>query len=438
MKLFRNFFRKGICVFFAAAFCAENFFAQKVTSPVFSSVRFEADSRISSQDFSSPKMDARNFAYIGLVASGADDEKIRAHLETLENLAKEFSKNLPSGFSNEEKADAALAFIYEKILSRYQLVQTRVDVAMESGVYNCVSSDVIFIYFAKTLGIPVRAVETPNHAFCTIESDGKNIDVETTNPFGVNPGRKRVSELPNGGKQYLSVPAKHYQNRHDVDDRRLLAIIYNNRIASLQKQRGANAATIGLAVDACALQANSASGVQTVAECVCNYAADLSAAGKYDDALALVLRAQEIFGANKNYSVVIESANYNILADKMETLPLEDALQELRLKREFISAQNYSKLLGYAYARAAKNFGDRHEWKNAIQIAERGLSDAPNDLNLKRAASIYKQNYAIDFHNRAAALFNAGDIEGAQKTIREGLLEIPDSQVLKNDLVKMK
>lgn len=434
-----KFFRKLNFIFFifAAAFCAENLFAQNSNSPIFSSVRFEADSRISPQISSSPEMDARTFAYVGLLASGADDEKIRAHLETLENLSREFSKNLPSGFSNEEKADAALAFIYEKILSRYQLVQTRVDVAMESGVYNCVSSDVIFIYFAKTLGIPVVAVETPNHAFCTIESDGKNVDVETTNPFGVNPGRKRVSDLPNGGKQYLSVPAKNYQNRRDVDDRRLLALIYNNRIATLQKQRGSSAATIGLAVDACALQANSAKAVQTVAECVCNYASDLSEAGKYDDALVLVLRAQEIFGANKNYSTVIESANYNILVDKVETLPLEDALNELQAKREKVSAQNYSKLLGYAYARAAKNFGDRHEWKNAIQIAERGLSQVPNDLNLKRAAEIYKQNYAIEFHNRAAALYNAGNVEGAQKAIREGLSEIPESKVLKNDLIRM-
>ena len=191
-------------------------------------------------------------------------------------------------------------------------------------------------------------------------------------------------------------------------------------------------------MDACALQANSAIAVQTVSECVCNYAADLSAAGKYDDALALVLRAQEIFGANKNYSAVIESANYNILVDKMETLPLEAALNELQAKRENLSVQNYSKLLGYAYARAAKEFGDRHEWKSAIQIAERGLSQVPGDSNLKRAIEIYKQNYAIDFHNRAATLFNAGDIEGAQNTIREGLSEIPDSKVLKNDLIKMK
>ena len=431
-------FRKEIFILFAAFFCAGNFFAENSNSSVFQDVRFEADSRILPQVSSSPEMDARTFAYIGLVASGADDEKIDEHLETLENLAQEFSQNLPSNFSNEEKAEAALAFIYEKILSRYKLDQTRLDVAIESGVYNCVSSDVIFIYFAKTLGIPVVAVETPNHAFCTIESEGKSVDVETTNPFGVNPGRKRVNELPNGGKQYLSVPARNYQNRREVNDRRLLALIYNNRIASLQRQRGGSAATIGLAVDACALQANSPSGIQTVAECVCNYAADLSADKKDDDALVLVLQAQEIFGANKNYSAFIETANYNILVDKVETLPLDSALNELRMRRENISAQNYSKLLGYAYARAAQDFGGRYEWKEAIQIAERGLLDAPNDSNLKRAVSIYKQNYAIDFHNRAATLFNSGNIEGAQKMIREGLKEIPDSKVLKNDLVKMK
>lgn len=431
-------FRRNILLFFAAVFCAEFFFAQNSNSSVFQNVRFEADSRISPEVTASSEMDARTFAYIGLVASGATDEKISAHMETLDKLAQEFSKKVPDDVSNEEKADAALAFIYEKILSRYKLDQTRVDVAIESGVYNCVSSDVIFMYFAKTLGIPVVAVETPNHAFCTIESDGKNIDVETTNPFGVNPGRKRVSELPNGGKHYLSVPAKNYQNRHDVDDRRLLALIYNNRIASLQRQRGGNAATIGLAVDACALQANSASGVQTVTECVCNYAADLTTAGKDSDALVLVLRAQEIFGANKNYSAVIENSHYNILIEKVETLPLDDALEALRLKRENVSAQNHSKLLGYAYSRAVQDLGGRHEWKEAIHIAERGLLEVPNDSNLKRAITIYKQNYAIDFHNRAAALYNSGDAEAARQVVQEGLQEIPDSKVLKNDLVKMK
>ena len=423
--------RKKIFLFFAL-FCSEFLFAQ-----LFPSARFEADSRISSKASSSPEMDAETFAYIGLLASGADDEKIRILLKRLENLSQEFSGTLPRGISNEEKADAALTFIYEKILSRYKFDQTRVDVAMESGVYNCVSSDVIFIYFAKKLGIPVVAVETPDHAFCTIESGENEIDVETTNPFGVNPGRKRVTELPNGGKQYLSVPAKHYQNRRDVDDRRLLALIYNNRIAALQKKNGKSAETIGLAVDACALQANSMTAIQTVAECVCNYAADFVVKGNYNDAIALVSVAQELFGENKNYSAVIETANYNILVGKTETLPLEDALEELRLKRELISAQNYSKLIGYVYSRAAKNFGDRHEWKNAIQTAERGLSEVPNDSNLKKMINTYKQNHAIEFHNRAAALYNNGDIEGAQKVIREGLKEIPDSKVLKNDAVKM-
>ena len=426
------FLRKKFFLFFAL-FCGEFLFAQ-----LFPSARFEADSRISSKASSSPEMDAETFAYIGLLASGADDEKIRILLKRLENLSQEFSGTLPRGISNEEKADAALTFIYEKILSRYKLDQTRIDVALESGVYNCVSSDVIFIYFAKKLGIPVVAVETPDHAFCTIESGENKIDVETTNPFGVNPGRKRVTELPNGGKQYLSVPAKHYQNRRNVDDRRLLALIYNNRIAALQKKRGKSAETIGLAVDACALQANSAAAIQTVAECVCNYAADLVEAGKYDDAIALVSVARELFGENKNYPAIIETANYNILAIKAETLPLEDTLKELQLKRELISSQNYSKLLGYAYSRAAKNFGDQHEWKKAIRTAEIGLIEAPNDSNLKRLMNIYRQNYAIDFHNRAAALYNSGEVKKAQEVLHEGLREIPDSKVLKNDLTKMK
>src|SRR5574344_2315580 len=193
-------------------------------------VRFDSDMRIPEEACMSPVMDADVFAESALIASGDSDEQVPLLKDRLENLYVSCKAQQKDGETETETVEHVLHFMYDAVLSSYSENQTRLDEALDTGVYNCVSSAVFFMYMMKKEGIAVTAVETPLHAFCTVNADGASSDVETTNPWGFRPGTmKPVPSDSLSRKNFVTVPAKKYASRHNIDDRRIIAVIYLNR-----------------------------------------------------------------------------------------------------------------------------------------------------------------------------------------------------------------
>ncbi len=400
------------------------------------SIRFEADKRLDSSIFEEREIPAEPFARAALLASGSSDGEIAAHMEALDSLWTKFQGQIDPLASAEERADAILLFIYRNILSKYNFYQTRVDEALKSGVYNCVSSAILFMYFAKRAAIPVCACETPRHAFCMIFDENGGIDVETTNPYGVNPGKKRGQDLGGGKTQYITVPAKDYAGRRQVDDRRVIGMVYNNLIVQLQKKK-LNAQSVGLAVDAYEVQGHSNAARNDLEACILNAASDLSAAGKEEDALELVLSARETFGPSPNWENRLRLSRYNLALAKINSLPFEEALEAVDAGREGLGEENFAELKEYVYLLNEQNLSRKNNWPKALEIIKRGLEEFPKSQKLLRHQSILAQNWAIDFHNAAADLYNAGKREEAVATVRRGLECVPGNKILLSDLEKM-
>lgn len=399
-------------------------------------VRLEPDPRLDQSVFKSPEIAADSFIRSCLLASGADSDAIDQHAARLENLWQELSAKLPGAQGVEERADKILAFIYEKLLSKYDFYQTRVDLAMDKGVYNCVSSAALFMFFCKKAGIPVVAYECVRHAFCAVYQGEEPIDVETTNPYGVNPGKKRGEKLSNGKTQYITVPAKDYAGRHQVDDRRVVAMIYCNRISQLQRQKLEDQ-TVGLAVDAYQVQNHSPISRNELDICVGNASNILTKAEREEDAIAFLKKAEEIFGPSQNWTKRMSTNYYNLVLGKIKSASYLEGLACLEENKAWLSKKDCDDLKEYAYATGAQAAANKHDWKAAIAIADQGLKELPQSKRLYNNKNVYAQNIAIDCHNAAADLFNSGDKEAALQKIRQGLEELPGNKILLNDLEKM-
>jgi tetratricopeptide (TPR) repeat protein len=454
------------------------FSAEAVSLPVYTQdIRFTADSRITGEAFSQEILKPDIFAYTALVASGAADTDIPGMLAQLDRIYGQISGSISRGQTDREKAEQTLYQLYTGVLSQYSETQTFVNTALTSGVYNCVSSDILFMYMMKREGIPVTAVETPLHAFCTVNADGRNIDVETTNPYGFDPGAKK--ELPSASpsqKKYVTVPAKNYINRHNIDDRRIISLIYNNRISILQKQKK-DYETAGLAVDAVKLQNNSPQSLSTFFQCIYNIAVDYTDAGKNEDGLAFTAQAESLFGDSPLYHTYASAAVGNILNRYMSqnnydgsfavlekyrtqldesdyrdmyngtlvnslnyavsTEPFAEALSRITDNKSALPETQYAKLVAFAYSNEAADLADTGAWLDAASLLDRGLQEIPSDGTLSKQRNIYRRNYAAEIHNKAAALYNAGDREGALNVVRQGLKLVSDSTILQNDLKRL-
>jgi tetratricopeptide (TPR) repeat protein len=464
-----SFFRKVLLLCFSA---------EAVSLPVYAQdIRFIADSRITSEAFSQEILKPDVFAYTALVASGAADTDIPGMLAQLDRIYGQISGSIGTGQTDRKKAEQTLYQLYAGVLLQYSETQTLVNTALASGVYNCVSSDILFMYMMKREGIPVTAVETPLHAFCTVNADGRNIDVETTNPYGFDPGVKK--ELPSGsspGKKYVTVPAKNYINRRNVDDRRIIALIYNNRMSVLQKQKK-DYETAGLAVDAMKLQNNSPQSLSTFFQCIYNIAVDYTDAGNDEDGLALTAQAESLFGDSplyhtyasaavgtilnrymkrndytgslavlEKYRTQLDDSDYrdmysgtlvNSLNYAVSTVPFDEALSRITDNKSVLPEKQYINLVVFAYSNEASKIAGTGAWLDAASLLEQGLREFPDAGALSRQRSIYRRNYAAGIHNKAASLYNAGDREGALNVVRQGLKLVNDSSILQNDLKRL-
>ena len=103
--------------------------------------------------------------------------------------------------------------------------------------YNCVSSAVLYMLAVRDLGIEVEGVRTSDHAFINVVIGGRSIDVETTNPYGFDPGGKKEFKDSFGrvtGFAYVAPGG--YGDRKTISGRELVGLILSNRVAALERK----------------------------------------------------------------------------------------------------------------------------------------------------------------------------------------------------------
>ena len=121
-------------------------------------------------------------------------------LEQFEKIKKKVSARAFIQQEPMERGRAILKLLFQDYLKTYNIDQTKINLALETGVYNCVSSALLYMAAAKAAGLEVRGQKTTEHAFCTLYVEGSKtgtftkIDVETTNPYGFNPGSREEIE----------------------------------------------------------------------------------------------------------------------------------------------------------------------------------------------------------------------------------------------------
>jgi len=158
----------------------------------------------------------------------------KACISKFEKIKAEVTSREIQKLDEAERGRAILKLLYRDYLRKYDSDQTRIDIALEDGYYNCVSSAVLYMAAAKAGGLQVVGQRTVQHAFCSVyvpsEKEGEllRIDVETTNPFGFNPGSKEEIENKDNITRYYTVPKKYYSSRRQTSDAAFVGLIAGN------------------------------------------------------------------------------------------------------------------------------------------------------------------------------------------------------------------
>jgi hypothetical protein len=432
---------------------------------------------------------------VAIWASGASGTSAEKRVkEIITNAAAELRRSAPPR-DLRERGEYVLTFMYDRFLKTYSTHQTRLDEIFNSGRYNCVSSAVLYTILAVSVGLDVRGVMTRDHAFATVNMGKEFIDVETTNPYGFEPGSRREFHDAFGRVTgFAYVPARNYRDRVSISQLELASLIISNRIADLES-RGRYPEAVPLAVDRAALLARRTNPVNSsffadpnrdLLDRIFNYGASLIAGGKEADALAWCDTAWRHYGSTEStagdsrWREFTHAALNNYLVKLLKGQQIAEARTLLtqytaRLSREqysqlntlvvdsellkrisriggtedaeavlrTIAAAEHQSTLSRDRAEEMRNFilikqGERIAAEQgppaAIAYTEAAIARYGRNPRLEEALQVHRSNRLADLHNGFANLFNRREYETARQFILTALTEFPGNRQLTADL----
>lgn len=329
---------------------------------------------------------------------GSDEE--RQCLEKYAALEKSAQEQL-AFLPKMEAAEKILALMYESVLDRYKADSTRLNTTLLTGEYNCVTASVLYLALATSLGIDARGQETTVHAFCTVYIDGQKIDVETTNPYGFNPGVKKAVGGTENSRRYAVVPRRYYSGRREISARAMATLTGKNVASDLNDAEDYETA-IPLEIsrlEFLSITNDSETGTakSDLDTLVCNYAMLLSKSQRNEEALDYIDLVADKFG----YSAELHRTYGNVLYN------------------EAVNLTNDRK-----YEEARSFFEERKE----------GADSAMQSRIDRMITSGRLKYHEVSVHNQVVPLFNGGNYEEAKAILEEALKQNPESSVLKRDL----
>jgi hypothetical protein len=431
-------------------------------------------------------------AQISLWASG--DSSPAANIEKIRQTAQAINNSSDFPVSKKEKAEFIFTYLHRNILKTYSIIQTRVDTVFTSGRYNCVSSAVLYMILCDAAGIETSGVVTKDHAFVTVHIDGENIDVETTNRFGFDPGnRKDFHDQFGRSTGFAYVPARNYRDRQTINGIELVSLILNNRISELERSNRYSEA-VPLSVDRTALLiggsladtyvTNSQEVLfedprEDLMDRLFNYGAWLLKANKEEDCLRWVVAASSIYadtdrwqectmaavnnriaryikenkvteGRNflENQKIPLTEANYSQLdsivtdaellrrADQISSAADGEAVvSAIEQARNKIGEKRTAEIRTFAIQKTAAvlSAAPQLDWRAAIQYLEISIAAFGTNRNLEQSLRNYQENLVSDYHNRFAYEWNRKNYDEAEIILSEGLVEFPNNRQLLSD-----
>jgi hypothetical protein len=429
--------------------------------------------------------------------AGPDRAGMSSLLERIRSAAGELKSSPDLPRDPRSRGEYILTYIHKKFLTAYSLQQTQLDTLLANGRYNCVSSAVLYLILGTAADLDIRGVMTRDHAFAVVRDGNEWIDVETTNPFGFDPGnRKDFHDQFGKVTGFAYVPARNYRDRVSISPIELVSLIFSNRISGMER-RNRFAEAVPLAISRVGLLSGGTDTLASVSSAepapffedprrdlmnrIFNFGASLLKGGREEDALRWAALAQPVYPGEERWQEFIFAAVNNRLIKLIQAGRLAEARDTLNIHAPLLNAAGFDRLDmtltdAELLDRAAKmkNSGeaeailtaiDRTEsrgilppgragelrtfviektasllaaapardWSGAMTYIEGALKHYGPNPRLEQSLRNYQSNLAAEYHNRFAAAWNRRNYGEAEKILSEGLAIFPGNRQLLAD-----
>ena len=300
---------------------------------------------------------------------------------------------------------------------------------IEAQTYNCVSSATLYNVIGRRLGLDVRAIEVPDHAFSILYDGAKHADVEATTPGGFNPARD-----PDALKQFAETTGMNYiadlhpEKRREIDQAGLVALIYYNRGVS-HSERGEHAEALVRYFCALSLDPEFTSAVKNSLATLANWSVSLADAEEFEAATAVVragLKLAPKDAALRNNRTAIWGQRIAVAVDAGEC---ERALRLVRTAVREVPGDEFRAMESWVFLRPAETLVQKGQWGQAINVARRGLSEV--DRLGQTELTEWCKGAFVRWSNR---YLDERDYARALDPLERGLSQYPEDPRLRNNV----
>jgi hypothetical protein len=363
-----------------------------------------------------------------LAFSGASEADAAAVKDKLVVLLRKFRDEVADVSGQAELGEKALSFLHKNLLTNYSLMQTRVDTAVNTGVYNCVSSAVLYMIFARSVGLSVSGARTQDHAFCVVLANGQQIDVETTNPFGFNPGSKKEFSDSFGKLTGFSyVPPGNYRDRRSIGEKEMLSLILYDRVSEYGEARLYRDA-LQPAVSVYALM-GTPEMLSVMKIALSNYVTSLGTRQDFPGAIQFLDAVKASFGGIVDLGDSRRDIyhNWTVSLIRANDLTNAEALLAQPPTKASVDDADWMKLSVEVVLRRAQAEAAANGNLAAAAVVTEGIKKLGRQTALLQTSQAY-------IHNAFALLYNGRKFAEAKALIEQSLVAAPESTLLQQDL----
>ncbi len=409
-------------------------------------------------------------------------------LEQYKKLVQEVQSKTYQQMELQERGEAILKLLYRDVLKKYSQLESSISVLFQKGLYNCVSSTLLYVALAKEAGLETEVYKTTDHCFCAVKTADRLIEVETTNPYGFDPGTKKALPAQKKGQSsWAMIPQKSYQNKIIISDRVLASLVGGN-ISILAMKNNDYRLAVPLSIARYELtRKEETTAAQQVKEefdiVTTNYVSHLQRQGRSLAALEWMEAALGKWGISPIWQNCIDMVVHKSVVQYLNQLQGQQAQQiyetwEQRLSesvrdevalnvfvgrmKEGITQMEPAEALAFLqtmedhplastvkgaaklkenrelqWQRQIKALVDQQQFLEAAAVARQGVLALGTSSLLSNLEKQCLSNHAITVHNTYAALFNQKKYQEALEVVQQGLMEVPGNRTLQADLKKV-
>ena len=233
------------------------------------------------------RFDGHTLLAAALLASGVSSPDLPSYGAAYQRWHRSLVEQTGHQSTVYPRARAVHEFIHRRILHSYDPRATRLDVAIDRGLYNCVSATLLFSCLARDLGLNTETIGLPGHAVSVVLDGVERLEIETTCPnwfdLPAEARRRAIGRRAGGTIESPSIQPSPLHGRI-LGPAELVAVMYYNQgVDHLERREFAQAVSSNLR--ALRLDPGSAAARGNLLASINNWALALCEAGQFHEAL---------------------------------------------------------------------------------------------------------------------------------------------------------